>query len=332
MNFIEIFIKILEIDSTSGKERALSEYLCSNFSSPSTQTVIEEVGDGSQNLFIKWGEPEIVFCTHLDTVPPYFAPRVDGNLVYGRGACDAKGQIIAMHQTCLELEKEGHSNFGLLLLSGEECGSKGAKIQKNTGKFAIVGEPNNNHLASAGKGTKLYEIEISGKKAHSGYPAFGENAILRFVKFVNELNSICRHSLPQDPELGQTTFNIGKLASDNSHNVISDSVQFLCYFRTTFMTDNLIDKMMLNLCNDYVKVKKISGDAPYKFFTVNGFNINTIAFGSDAPHLKGFDKVLLYGPGSIENAHTDKEQITISEIYQAINDLKKIYFELKKWI
>ncbi|MBR1960551.1 MAG: M20/M25/M40 family metallo-hydrolase, partial [Bacteroidales bacterium] len=84
-----------------------------------------EVGDGTRNILVSWGTPKVVFCSHLDTVPPYIPPKIDGEVVRGRGSCDAKGQIFAMYEACKVLESKGYDGFGLLLLAGEETGSYG---------------------------------------------------------------------------------------------------------------------------------------------------------------------------------------------------------------
>ena len=96
-----------------------------------------DVGDGTKNILVSWGSPKVVFCSHLDTVPPYISPKFSDDRVEGRGTCDAKGQIFAMWEACLELERRGCSDFALLLLAGEETGSFGAKAFSE--KAAAVG-------------------------------------------------------------------------------------------------------------------------------------------------------------------------------------------------
>ena len=90
----DLFREILSIDSTSGRERRLAELLLDRLEAPSKQAF--EVGDGTLDLLLSWGEPKVVFCTHMDTVPPFIPPSFEEGLVRGRGACDAKGQIISM--------------------------------------------------------------------------------------------------------------------------------------------------------------------------------------------------------------------------------------------
>ena len=150
---LDLFLEILGVPSTSGEERRLAEFLKERLvfqpeaAGEKPQVTEHEVGDGTVNLLFDWsgtGHPSFVFCTHLDTVPPYIPPEVvyilkddilpdgtkasrDDIMVKGRGSCDAKGQIFTMFTACTELREEGFTDFGLLLLAGEETGSHGAK-------------------------------------------------------------------------------------------------------------------------------------------------------------------------------------------------------------
>ncbi|MEZ4908569.1 MAG: M20/M25/M40 family metallo-hydrolase [Saprospiraceae bacterium] len=327
---IDNLIELMKIDSTSGKERELAFYIRDSFNTDYNSIEMHDNEDNTFNVLIKWGNPKMLFCTHLDTVPPYIAPTIEGELIKGRGSCDAKGQIAAMYQTCLELEKEGQNNFGLLLLAGEEIGSRGAKkanLMETDCQYMVIGEPTENKLIRAAKGTKLFEIEILGKNAHSGYPERGDNAVETMRIFLNNLASI---DFPIDPVLGTTTYNIGLLKSNNAVNVISASVKFKLYFRTTFSTDKLVIEKILNQANDKIKIKHISGDSPINFETFDFKNTEVVSYGSDAPSLTKFGKKVLYGPGSIFDAHTDNEKISLAELNQAVKTLKEIYFNIKK--
>ena len=184
----ELFLEMLNIDSTSGKEAGFADFLSERLRTSACRVEKYPVGDGTVNLLFSWGEPKVVFCSHLDTVPPYIPPTIEEGVIHGRGACDAKGQIFAMYEACLELEKTGHTDFGLLLLAGEETGSFGAKaFNSMTDKpfptenaVVVVGEPTDNCMASAAKGTKSFEVEFEGDAFHSGYPQFGRSAVMMF--------------------------------------------------------------------------------------------------------------------------------------------------------
>ena len=240
----ELFIEMLSIDSTTGKERALADFLAERLPSgnckverfyvPAMAAVAPD-GEAPVNLLFSWGEPKVFFCSHLDTVPPFVAPAwdEDGNFC-GRGTCDAKGQVFAMYEACLELERRGYTDFGLLLLAGEETGSYGAKAFSAEFKdrefdTVIVGEPTDNCMASAAKGTKAFEVTFTGRACHSGYPENGASAVEHFNDFMNALRSI---GFPEDEVLGKTTFNVGRLSSDNPQNILSDNLSGLHLSRT----------------------------------------------------------------------------------------------------
>jgi len=328
----EELVKIMNIDSTSGKEVELARYIADNCHVPGAILEIQDVGDGSINLFYRWGKPEIIFCTHLDTVPPYIEPVTGNGRVSGRGACDAKGQIITALNVCRDLFNEGETNFGLLLVSGEETGSKGAKVANNLVKgckYVIIGEPTENKLIKAGKGIQLYDVQIRGVSCHSGYPQLGDDAIERMRQFLNRLAAA---DFPSDPVLGPTTFNIGQLSSDNAYNVLPDLVSFKIYFRTTPASSDLIENILENIADDRTTITKTREDKPFEYLHIDGFDSDIVAFGCDGPCLTNLGKCLLYGPGTIKVAHTEKEFIALSDIEKGITDLKNIFKTLKKGI
>lgn len=331
----DLFKSMLALDSTSGQERTLAEQLAGQLGERSTCSVQAfEVGDGTLNLLLTWGStPQVIFCTHLDTVPPFIAPRFEplpnGDLkVNGRGSCDAKGQIFAMFSACQALEREGLTGFGLLLLAGEETGSHGAKAYARHGrgaKYVVVGEPTDNKMVKASKGTKAFNITIEGKRCHSGYPEQGDSAIERFVDFVNQLRAI---PFPTDEVTGATTYNIGQLQSDNPQNVLSDNVQFKLYFRTTQASDAQVVQAMEKLQSERIHIEALGGDTPMSYLTLDGFETTTAAFGSDAPRLDNFECRMLCGPGSILVAHQDCEHVLMSELEQARDQYVAIFKRL----
>ena len=317
------FRDILEIDSTSGRERALAEWLLAHVEAPRAESF--EVGDGTLNLLFSWGRPRLVFCTHLDTVPPYIAPSFDGESVHGRGSCDAKGQLYAMYRACKRLEAGGKSDFGLLLLSGEETGSFGAKAFSRGGfsaPYLVIGEPTDNCMVSASKGTRSFDLRFTGKAFHSGYPECGRSAVEMFVDFMNRLHA---EAFPPDAELGETTFNVGQLRSDNPQNILSPSLECRLYFRTTFASTERVDAFMAACAGPELTVAARGGDDPAAYMTLPGFRTKAVSFGSDAPHLKNFTHKMICGPGSIKVAHRDDECVSLAEIDEAVENYTKIY-------
>lgn len=383
---IRLLKEMLEIDSTSGRERNLADFLAEKMTTDrnclerfDVETMAEDVPDGCslpQNLLFSWGVPKVLFCTHLDTVPPYIPPVFDGCTgqddahdadypsadvkVSGRGTCDAKGQIFAMWEACKALEAKGYDGFGLLLLAGEETGSFGArtfntllsdtpsvmsgKVETYSDLWVIVGEPTDNCMATAAKGTKSFEVTFRGEAFHSGYPEHGSSAVEMFGDFLNALRSI---RFPYDDILGETTYNIGKLISDNPQNILSPELKCRVYFRTTFESDQMVCNVMKNMAGPDAKlrfgrprvqdgsdivakdvapwqvamsVKAFGGDNPTKYETFEGFETKSVSFGSDAPQLTAIPNKILCGPGSILVAHRHDEHILMSDIETAIGN------------
>ena len=358
----DLFLEMLNIDSTSGMEGDFAAFLEERLRTPGCRIERFPVDSmGSFNILFSWGNPKVIFCSHMDTVPPYISPTSgEGDIICGRGTCDAKGQIFAMYEACLELERRGKTDFGLLLLAGEETGSFGAKAfnsmmsedKSMEDVWLVVGEPTDNCMTSAAKGTKSFEVEFEGEAFHSGYPQYGRSAVMMFNDFVNALRSI---GFPLDPILGETTWNIGKLSSDNPQNILSDRLTCRVYFRTTFESDEMVCNVMKNMAGPqarlrfglpkvqdgsdivakdvadwqrYMKVTAYGGDAPTRFEVLEGFPSKPVSFGSDAPQLKCFRRKILCGPGSILTAHRDNEHVALRDLETAVQNYMEIYSRL----
>ena len=340
----QFFHELLRIDSTSGKERKVAEWLAERLpaifpASNRPMLQVDEVGDGSLNVLLSWGDqPRIVFCTHLDTVPPYIPPTFTEEEVRGRGTCDAKGQVFAMITACQKLAEEGCSDFGLLLLAGEETGSWGAKAFAKTdvkAEYLVVGEPTDNCMVSASKGTKSYDLKFTGEAFHSGYPEHGVSAVDLFIDFMDKLRA---QDFGIDPEQGNTTWNVGLLKSDNPQNILSPELTCRLYFRTTFTSDKAVTAWMEKApslisgsssvipgSTRNLTVTARGGDTPARYWTVEGLPSKSVAFGSDAPHLTNFKHKAICGPGTIAVAHRDDEYVRIADLETAVEQYIKLY-------
>ena len=321
---MELFRQILSFDSTSGRERELGEWLAAHLEAPSVETF--EVGDGTLDVLLRWSDaPRVVFCSHMDTVPPYIPPTFEADRVLGRGTCDAKGQFYAMYRACQRLAAAGHKDFALLIVSGEETGSWGAKAFAKLpfrAPVLVVGEPTDNCMVSASKGTKRFDLTFTGKAFHSGYPEHGLSAVELFVDFMERLRAA---GFPDDPVLGPTTWNVGKLLSDNPQNILSPCLTCRIYFRTTFASDAAVCDWMRAQASDTLQVEAVGGDAPARYFTLPGIPSKPVSFGSDAPHLTNFERKVICGPGTITVAHRDDEFLAFADLEQAISNYVNIY-------
>jgi acetylornithine deacetylase len=235
-----------------------------------------------------------------------------------------------MVTACRRLAEQGNTDFGLLLLAGEETGSWGAKAFAKTdfkAEYLVVGEPTDNCMVSASKGTKSFDLKFTGEPFHSGYPQYGISAVDLFVEFVNALKA---KDFGMDPVLGETTWNIGLVHSDNPQNILSPELTCRLYFRTTFVSDDAVCTWMEEADVIPGLTRKLSvsprgGDTPARYWTVPGLPTKAVAFGSDAPHLGNFTHKAICGPGSITVAHRDDECVRAADLATAVEQYIALY-------
>src|SRR5215467_6144842 len=185
MDLVRLTRKLVDIESISGKEGAVGAELYELLVRLGYTTHKMPVEHERFNVVATLDDrpPQVVFSTHLDTVPPFIPSSEDSENIYGRGTCDAKGIIAAQIAACQRLRKEG-AQVGMLFVVGEERDSLGAKVANETppgSRFLINGEPTENKIALASKGALRVEITARGRMAHSAYPELGESAIEKLL-------------------------------------------------------------------------------------------------------------------------------------------------------
>src|SRR5882724_3147855 len=98
----------MELDSTSGREADVIAWLDSYLTATGWRTQRIAVTPGRDDLFATVVDaPLVTLSTHLDTVPPFIPPRIDGDVIHGRGSCDAKGIAAAMVCAAERLRDQG---------------------------------------------------------------------------------------------------------------------------------------------------------------------------------------------------------------------------------
>src|SRR5439155_5816834 len=155
MDPIALTRELVQIDSPTGREGAVGEYLASALERLGYTVHRQEVTSGRWNLLAMRSAPVVVFSTHLDTVPPSLPFREDATHLHGRGTADAKGIAAAQIAAAEGLASGGERRVALLFVVGEEYGSDGARaaeILEPKGRYLINGEPTENRLALGHKG------------------------------------------------------------------------------------------------------------------------------------------------------------------------------------
>ena len=310
--------QLIDIESTTGNEGDVGVWLA-RFLRERGYSVLEQPFDGPRiNVIAAVGEPELVFSTHFDCVPPFFPSRVENGVLYGRGACDAKGILAAQVAAAERLRAKGETRIGLVFVGGEERGSDGAKAANriaSKSRYLINGEPTDLRLGAATRGAFRVRLTATGKAAHSGYPELGESAI---EKLMDCLMSLRTADWPTDALLGRTHYTVGLINGGVAPNVIPPHAGGEVFFRTVGEDAPLREVLHKTLAGR-VAVTEILELPAVRMHTVPGFETAVFSYFSDIPFLDKWGTPLLLGPGSIHVAHTDHEHIAIDELHRAVD-------------
>jgi acetylornithine deacetylase len=316
--------KLIAIASVTGQEADLADFLKSYLSGLGFE-VTEQVVEGRRRNILATAapSPRVILCTHQDTVPPFLPPAEDEEYLYGRGACDAKGIMAVLIQAVLDMDPSPRAACGLLFLVGEETDSRGAD-RSNTldvkSDFIVVGEPTENKLGLGHKGYIIVRLSARGKKAHSGYPHLGESAVLKLIDALERLRGL---EIGHDPLLGDSTINIGRVEGGLAANVVPDSAWAEISIRNTLPSREALERIRAAV-SGLVEVEVLTASEPQRLYTLPGFETAVLSFGTDIPHLRAFGRPLLFGPGSILDAHTDRERMSKAQMREAVSLYQKL--------
>jgi acetylornithine deacetylase len=241
---------------------------------------------------------------------------MEGDRIYGRGACDAKGIVAAQVAAADLLRREGESRIGMLFLVGEERGSDGARAANEVSSgslFLVNGEPTDNRLGLATRGALRLRLRASGRAAHSSFPELGESAI---DKLIDALVALRRVALPTDPVLGATHYTVGLISGGVASNVVSPSAEAEVLFRTVSDAADVL--RAIAPIGRQVQMDEVLRLPPVRMKTVEGFKTAVFPYGTDIPFLTRWGQPLLFGPGSIHVAHTADEFVEVHELEEAV--------------
>ena len=321
MHVFELTRALIDIDSITPNEEEIGNFLF-DYLRPLAERcggVVEkrQVEPGRNNVWACWGEPEVVFSTHMDTVPPFIPSSEDDDRIWGRGACDTHGIAAAMLKAVETLLAEGVRGLGLLLVVGEEVNGLGAQHANKTPppgvKYLINGEPTENRLAVGSKGALGLRLRAAGRACHSAYPELGDSAAEKLLDNLDRLRSL---QWPSDDLLGETTVNVGTLDAGPAMNVIADYASASVMIR---VVSDLEETRNLALgALEGVEVEIAAATPALRMERLEGFETCVVKYTTDVPKLSRWGRPLLLGPGSIHHAHSEQEHIRKSEILEAV--------------
>jgi acetylornithine deacetylase len=318
--------QLCEIESTTYHEGAVGDFLADFLArrgwavekTPVAQPPESAAGGARWNVYagVSGQTPDLVFSTHMDTVPPYIPFSEDAEFMYGRGVSDAKG-IIAAQVAAAEALRAAGLRIGLLFVSGEErdsAGAKAANLSPKGSRFLIDGEPTDNRLALASKGALRAVFKSSGKMAHSAYPELGDSAVHKLVEVLGKLLAL---PLPWLEDVGPSTLNIGQIQGGHAPNVIADKAEAQVLVR--LVGDSAPMRAALVEAAAGLAEVDFTLEIPFvRLRAVEGLPTMIAKFTTDIPQLSNWGEPLLLGPGSIHVAHTPQEKLAKKELLEAV--------------
>ncbi len=244
-HLLDLHRDLIKIESISGNEHAVGEYLHKYLSSHNFTIELQTVSPVGTNIPTAFGplkteherhnilayrgdtrKTRVLLSSHLDTVPPFYDYDVKAHhKIWGRGSVDDKAsvatQIVAL-QELLDSQEVGDGDVGLLFVVGEEIGGDGMVKANDLGlewETVMFGEPTELKLASGHKGNIAFNVRAKGKAAHSGYPWLGVNANSLLIPALAKLDNL---ELPTSKKYGNTTVNIGRMEGGVAGNVVAE--------------------------------------------------------------------------------------------------------------
>jgi len=308
------------------------------------------------------GAFHLVLVCHTDTVPysgewaEATTLIADGDHLRGCGACDVKGFLACILAAAKEIGRwQLNKPIGILLTADEEIGCIGVRHlverQALTARFAIVGEPTSLRPVRAGKGYCLAEIIVSGREAHSAFPENGVSAIYGAAKLIIEIEKIAER-LKEFRTDGfsppWTTVNIGEIHGGLAKNIVPPSCRFLVEWRPVAGQN---PELFLELIRNSISALTDS-DASFQcalkllrqqegfalgegselltsIARASGSEAESVAFGTEAPWLNKLGaEAVVFGPGSMQSAHSPREYVPRGELYHCIEVLKTVVRDL----
>ncbi|GAC1477620.1 MAG: M20 family metallopeptidase [Gemmatimonadaceae bacterium] len=323
IDVVALAAELLAIESPSGSERAAVDFVSRFLIARGWNVTVQEVTRGRGNVWASRAGGGVTLSTHLDTVPPFVPPRLTGDRLYGRGACDAKGIAAAMLAAADALVTSGEERVDLLFVVGEEKGSDGARAANRlspTSRFLINGEPTESRLASGAKGSLRITVRTHGREAHSAYAHLGRSALDPMLDLLPTLKSLV---LPTDPLLGATTVNVGIVRAGTAANIVPGQAEAEIMVRLVGSPEP-VKAAFERWASGRAELDYGSYIPAQRFENPTGFDEAPVAYTSDVPLLDRWGRPLLFGPGSIHVAHTTDEYVDIGELRASVDAYQRL--------
>jgi acetylornithine deacetylase len=319
----------------------------------------QTVAPGRDNIIARTspsGTPQtLILEAHQDTVPidnmtiAPFAAAIEGNRLYGRGACDIKGGLASMLAAFARLAREkprGAANVVMACSVDEEHTFLGVQHLVKKGikaDMAVVAEPTSLNIVHAHKGVARWVLTVPGRSCHSSSPEQGTNAIYRMGRLLLAIEAYADHlrTTVIDPLLGPATLSVGRIEGGTSVNTVPDRCRIEIDRRlvrgenqeqaTVDLKSYLTDKARIDFPFDcpapWMSMPPLNPQGADQLILKLGqaidqvqrsHRVHAVPYGTDASTLAaGGIPSVVFGPGDIVKAHTADEWVPLDEVEAA---------------
>jgi len=339
-------------------EHRVTAYLEEFFWSLGVPWERQPITDHRENIIARCEMPgakrTILFEAHQDTVPidhmtiEPFGAHIEGDRLYGRGACDIKGGMAAMLAAFARVVREkprGAANLIMACAVDEEFTFRGVlELMKQGMKadMAVVAEPTELNIVNAHKGVVRWHLITTGQSCHSSRPERGINALYRMGRVLTAIEryaaKLCAGKA--DPILGPATMSVGRIEGGTSVNTVPDRCtieidrrllpgedaqaapgQLLAFLKEEGIDFPLTSEppwMSKGALGSELSAELV-GLLGRAIDSVKGSHkVEAVPYGTDASTIaEGGIPAVVFGPGDIGRAHTCDEWVPLSEVQQA---------------
>jgi len=322
-------------------EQACAEFVGSFLRECGAEVELREVAPGRPNVVGKFpsagaGKKRVILAPHLDTVSvggmiiDPFGGEIREGKIWGRGATDTKGPMGAMLWSLREMRERiphlGHEIWFAGLM-GEEGGQEGSRafVKEERADFALIAEPTGRDIVYTHKGAYWLKVRTTGRAAHGSAPERGENAIYKMGDVLRCIRDVIAPRLAgqSHPVLGSPTINAGTIRGGTKINIVPDFCELEVDTRTIPGQDpREIARMLKEACAG-VEVSVWESEALdtdpghplIQMLVKNGSRLTGAPWFCDAAVFAGAGiPAVAAGPGSIAQAHTNDEWISVAEL------------------
>lgn len=367
---LEIFEALMAQDTINppGNEKRGALCLKEIFDREGIPCEVQDLGNNRANFIASFGEGDKIleYSGHLDVVPcvgdwqhTAIGTTEEGELIYGRGACDMKGGVAAMCSAAISMFRDKmplNGQIRLTFVADEEDANLGMHAFLDSHKaatYTILGEPTDLHVAIAHRGVGRYYIDLLGHACHAALRSTEETAVAKAARAVMAIEDLNKQleSMTHDV-LPSPSIVVTMVQGYEKDNVVPGKVRLLVDFR---VLPGMTEPQTRKLVQDALDAHGIVGFELTKHFFMPGGEVAQVhpfvsacveqaeklnerkeapqAFGASCEQcflVEAGSATVIIGPGSLDQAHTVDEFVEKAQLLRAAKLYREIAMDVLK--